>query len=173
LSGFFYLSILKIKLYTFDFFYLLILSVLCVHLLLFIMHVEKEMDKTWITKSRGMREYKNGCRSFVDFAISNCRTLCGFIYCPCKSCRNNQLHPPHFVLDHLTRGKGIMTTCTTWYWHSENHVQGPVVGSYSNCLAADVVGGSTKQGGDMHTMLHDAFGMHKVREDNYEPEVVV
>jgi hypothetical protein len=25
----------------------------------------------------------------------------------------------------------------------------------------------------MHTMLRDAFGMHEVREDNCEPEVVV
>jgi hypothetical protein len=64
------------------------------------------MDKTWMTKSRGMREYRDGCRSFVDFAVSNCRIPNGNIHCPCKSCQNNQRHPPGFVLAHLIVDKG-------------------------------------------------------------------
>ncbi|XP_059453485.1 uncharacterized protein LOC132184021 [Corylus avellana] len=43
-----------------------------------------KMDKSWMTKSRGTREYRDGCRLFVEFAVSNCRTPNGFIYCPCK-----------------------------------------------------------------------------------------
>jgi hypothetical protein len=131
------------------------------------------MDKTWMTKSRGTREYKDGCRLFVDFTVSNCRIPNGNIHCPCKSCRNNQRHPPDVVLAHLTGGKGIMTTYTTWFWHGEKHVRGPIASSYSNRSTTDAASGSTKQGGDMHSMLRDAFGMHKVREDNCEPKVVV
>jgi hypothetical protein len=108
------------------------------------------MDKTWMTKSRGTREYRDGCRSFVDFAVSNCRIPNGNIHCPCKSCRNNQRHPPGVVLAHLTGGKGIMTTYTTWFWHGEKHVRGLVAGSYSNHSAANAASGSTEQGGNMH-----------------------
>ncbi|XP_062147655.1 uncharacterized protein LOC133856614 [Alnus glutinosa] len=111
---------------------------------------ERKMDKTWMTKSRGTREYRDGCRSFVDFAVSNCRIPNGNIHRPCKSCRNNQRHPPGVVLAHLTGGKGIMTTYTTWFWHGEKHVRGPVAGSYSNRSAANVACGSTEQGGNMH-----------------------
>jgi hypothetical protein len=41
----------------------------------FVLIVEKKMDKTWMTKSRDMGEYRDGCRLFVDFAIRNCKTL--------------------------------------------------------------------------------------------------
>jgi hypothetical protein len=116
----------------------------------FVLYVEKKMDKTWMTKSRGMREYRDGCRLFVDFAVSNCRIPNGNIHCPCKSCRNNQRHPPDVVLvhltvvlAHLTGGKGILTTYSTWFWHGEKHVRGPVAGSYSNRSVADVASGST------------------------------
>jgi Zn ribbon nucleic-acid-binding protein len=32
------------------------------------------MDKSWMTKPRISKEYIDGCRSFVDFAVLNCRT---------------------------------------------------------------------------------------------------
>jgi len=52
-------------------------------------------------------------------------------------------------------------------------VSGPVEGSCSNPEVANATGGSTKQGGDMHTLLHEAFGMHGVSEDiNCEPQAV-
>jgi hypothetical protein len=31
-------------------------------------------------------------------------------------------------------------------------------------------GASSDEGGNMHAMLRDLFGMHDVREDNYEPQ---
>jgi hypothetical protein len=80
------------------------------------------MDKTWMTKSRGMREYSDGCRLFVDFIVSNYRIPNGNIHCSCKSCQNNQCHLPGVVLAHLTGAKGIMTTYTTWFWHDKKHV---------------------------------------------------
>jgi hypothetical protein len=48
----------------------------------FVLYVEKKMDKTWMTKSRGTREYRDGCRLFVGFAVSNCRIPNGNIHCP-------------------------------------------------------------------------------------------
>jgi hypothetical protein len=139
----------------------------------FVLYIEKKVDKTWMTKSKGTREYRDGCRLFVDFAVNNCQIPNGNIHCPCKSCRNNQCHPPGVVLAHLTRSKGIITTYTTWFWHGEKHVRGLAEGSYSNHSAANAASGSTEQGGNMHAMLRDAFGMHEVREDNCKPEVMV
>jgi hypothetical protein len=88
----------------------------------FVLYVEKKMDKTWMTKSWGTREHRDGCRLFVDFAVSNCRIPNGNIHCPCKSCRNNQCHPPDVVLAHLTGGKGIMTTYTEIYFDTVVHI---------------------------------------------------
>jgi hypothetical protein len=48
------------------------------------------MDKSWMTKPRISKEYIDSCRSFVDFAIQNCRTPDGLIFCPCKTCRLNR-----------------------------------------------------------------------------------
>jgi hypothetical protein len=48
------------------------------------MNVEKIIDRSWITKTRGMREYNDGCSAFVAFAVSNCTTTNGKIRCPCK-----------------------------------------------------------------------------------------
>jgi len=97
--------------------------------------------------TRDRREYRDGCTSFVDFIVSNYRIPNGNIHCPCKSCRNNQRHPPSVVLAHLRGGKRIMTIYTTWFWHSEKHVRGPAGGSYLNCSAADAASGSTEQNG--------------------------
>jgi hypothetical protein len=63
------------------------------------------MDKSWMTKPRISDEYIDGCRSFVDFAIRNCKTSDGLIHCPCKTCRINRRHPPGLVYEHLSRGK--------------------------------------------------------------------
>ncbi|XP_059448234.1 uncharacterized protein LOC132179516 [Corylus avellana] len=93
------------------------------------------MDKSWMTKSRGTREYRDGCRSFVDYAIRNCTIPDGLIYCPCKACRLSQRHLPGVVLAHLTGGKGIITTYKDWIYHGERPVRGQLEGSNSNCPA--------------------------------------
>ena len=72
------------------------------------LHVRSNaMEKSWMTKPRILDEYIDGCRSFVDFAIQNCKTPDGLIHCPCKTCRINRRHPPGIVYEHLTGGKGI------------------------------------------------------------------
>jgi hypothetical protein len=40
-----------------------------------------------MTKPRISKKYIDGCKSFVDFAILNCRTPDRLIFCPCKTCR--------------------------------------------------------------------------------------
>jgi hypothetical protein len=60
-----------------------------------------------------------------------------------------------------------------WYMHGETAISGPVPSRYSNLVTADATASSTEQGGDMHAMLCDAFGMHDVREDvNSQPQAV-
>jgi hypothetical protein len=58
-----------------------------------------------MAKSRSTKEYIDGCRSFMDFAIRNCKTPNVLIVCPCKTCRFNRRHSSSLVLNHLTRGK--------------------------------------------------------------------
>ena len=127
------------------------------------------MDKSWMMKPRSTKEYRDGCRSFVDFAVRNCRTLDRLIVCPCKMCWLNRRHPPGIVLDHLIGGKGKWLQYKEWLYHGERHVYAPVGGSNSNPSAADA-GASTDKVGNMQTMLCDLFGMHGVREDNSEPQ---
>jgi hypothetical protein len=85
---------------------------------LFVVH-SNDMDKSWMRKPRCNREYRDGCRSFVDFAVRNCRCPDGKIHCPCKACQNNKRHLPDVVCEHLTGGKGIMPTYTNWYFHGD------------------------------------------------------
>ena len=57
-------------------------------------------------------------------------------------------------------------------YHGEKPVRVPVQCSNSNRPTVDA-GASTKQCENMHIMLCDVFGMHEVREDNCEPQVMV
>jgi hypothetical protein len=67
----------------------------------------------------------------------------------------------------------MWTTYTFWYWYGEKHARSPAADSNLNRPATDTAGGSKEQGGDMHSMVRDVFGMHEVREENCEAEVVV
>ena len=58
-------------------------------------------------------------------------------------------------------------------FHGEKIVWGQVEQSPSNHPVTDVVGGSSNQGENMHTMLRDVFSMHNVRKDNSEPQVIM
>jgi hypothetical protein len=91
---------------------------------------------------RGTTQYNDGCRAFVEFAISNCTTADGKIYYPCKYCRNNQRHFPDYVLAHLTGGMGMSLGYILWYMHCETAISGPVPGWYSNPVATNAMAGS-------------------------------
>jgi hypothetical protein len=59
-----------------------------------------------------------------------------------------------------------------WIYHGKRPVRAPVKGSNLNPPTANV-SASIDQGGNMHTMFCDLFGMHTVREDNCEPQLGV
>jgi hypothetical protein len=99
------------------------------------------INRTWITKPRGTREYNNGCREFVEFAVSNCRTINGKIRCPCKMCLNNRLHSPDYVLKHLTAGRGMMTGYINWWHHGQTMPYNPDATIQLNHPATDAAGG--------------------------------
>jgi hypothetical protein len=63
------------------------------------------MDKSWMTKFRISKEYRDECRSFVDFAIQNCKTLDGLLFCPCKTCHLNRRHTSGVIHNRLTWGE--------------------------------------------------------------------
>jgi hypothetical protein len=88
-------------------------------------------------KPRISDEYIDGCRSFVDFAIQNCKTPDGLIHCPCKTCRLNRRHPTGLVYDHLTGGKGMWPQYEDWIYHGKQLVRAPVEGSNLTPPAAD------------------------------------
>jgi hypothetical protein len=124
-----------------------------------------------MTKSRCMREYRDGCRSFVHFAIRNCRFPDGKIHYSCKACRNNQCHPSSIVLDHLIGGKGIIPAYTNLYYHGDKPIWLTAAVSNLTTTSTDA-GRSTKPDENMHAMLHDVFGMHDASVDNCDPQVV-
>jgi hypothetical protein len=93
---------------------------------------------------RGTKQYNDGCGTFVAFAVSNCTTVDEYIYCLCKSCRNNQCYPPDYVLAHLTGGRGMSPGYILWYMHGERAISGPVPSRYSNLEAVDATAGSTE-----------------------------
>jgi hypothetical protein len=121
-----------------------------------------------MTNSRISKEYKDGCRSFVDFAI-RCKTPDRLIFCPCKTCRLNRQHPPRVVYDHLIGRKGMWSQYKNWIYHGERPIRAPVEGFNLTKLITNA-GVSTYEGGNMHAILRDLFGIHDVKEDNYEPQ---
>jgi hypothetical protein len=82
------------------------------------------MDKSWMTKWRGSREYMEGAEAFVKYAVTNSRNK-NSIVCPCKKCGLNRSLRPEEVYDHLTGGRGILPNYTEWIWHGEK-IRAPV-----------------------------------------------
>jgi hypothetical protein len=125
-----------------------------------------------MTKFRTSKEYMDGVKSFMDFAIRNAINP-KLIQCPCKRCRLNKKLSPREVYAHLTGGAGILTTYTHWVFHGEK-VRAPDDHEASNSNQLPLgAGPTTEQSRNMQDMLRDAFGMHEVMEDNRESETVV
>jgi hypothetical protein len=66
----------------------------------------------------------------------------------------------------------MMTSYINWWHHGQTTPYNPDTAIQSNHPATNAAGGSTEQGGNMHKILRDAFGMHKTREENHGPEGV-
>jgi hypothetical protein len=122
-------------------------------------------------KPRISKDYIDGCRSFVDFAVLNCRTPDGLIYCPCKACCLNKRHNPALVFDHLTGGKGMSPQYKEWIYHGEPPVRTQVEETNLPRSAVDAGPSTEDVGGNMQALLRDLFGVHDVREDNNEPQL--
>ena len=120
------------------------------------------MDKSWMTKFRGSKEYLEGVKLFITFAVSNSGSQ-KFILCPCKKCRLNKQLRPQEVYDHLTTGAGILPTYIDWVWHGEKI--GPhAEGSNSTRLAA-ATAPILDESINMQAMLRELFNKHEVREE--------
>jgi hypothetical protein len=128
------------------------------------------MDKSWMMKLRISKEYIDSCKSFVDFAILNCGTPDGLIFCPSKACRLNRRHTLALVYDHLTRGKGMWPQYKDWIYHDESPVRTQVEGTNLLISTADAGPSTEDVGGNMQAMLRNLFGVHDVRENSNKPQ---
>ena len=127
-----------------------------------------------MTKPRHTIEYRDGCKSFTNFAVGNCTVPNGKIYYPCKMCRLNRCHLLGVVYSHLTGGNDILPTYKDWMFHGEKPVWGHVEPPSSNLpTTTDAIGRSSDHGENMQAMLRDVFSMHDARAKNREPQAVV
>jgi hypothetical protein len=126
------------------------------------------MDKSWMKKFRGSREYINinGVKEFVSFVLSNSKTK-EFIVCPCKKCSLRKKLRPQEVYDHLTCGSGMLQGYSDWVCHGEkinaSHNTEPII---EGSISAPVDSAPNLDEHRMlYQMLHDVFRMHDGRVD--------
>ncbi|XP_062012557.1 uncharacterized protein LOC133729103 isoform X3 [Rosa rugosa] len=78
------------------------------------------MDRSWIQlPTRGRREYINGVKQFMNFAIAHMKPGSDLIPCPCMDCNNFRKYSPDQVEDHLY-ANGMAKGYTKWTDHGEN-----------------------------------------------------
>ncbi|XXG77374.1 hypothetical protein AAC387_Pa08g1541 [Persea americana] len=82
------------------------------------------MDKTWTTLDsqdrmaiRMGREYRDGVKSFIEFAKANVGDATE-IWCPCRVCKNNRQYDYETVNFHICRW-GMLASYKTWIYHGE------------------------------------------------------
>ncbi|XP_030946005.1 uncharacterized protein LOC115970519 [Quercus lobata] len=110
------------------------------------------MDKSWMKKQRGSREYIEGVLKFVEFASKHASD--GKIFCPCTKCVNMNLVLPGVAREHLW-SKGMLQNYTLWKWHGES----AAVPTATECGSSHVQE-SLEQYGDFRGMLHDLCPTH-------------
>ena len=112
------------------------------------------MDKSWMKKRRGDREYIEGVLRFVEFA--SLRAHDGKILCPCTKCVNLNLVPPRVAREHLWR-KGMLGSYTHWKFHGEL-AAAPTAFEYGSSHVQD----SHEQYIDFRGMLHNLCPTHEM-----------
>ncbi|XP_065620649.1 uncharacterized protein LOC136063750 [Quercus suber] len=112
------------------------------------------MDKSWMKKRKGDREYIEGVLSFVEFASKNARG--GKILCPCTKCVNLDLVPPGVAQAHLW-SNGMLGSYTYWKFHGES-AAAPTTLECGSSHAQD----SHEHYGDFRGMLHDLCSTHEM-----------
>ncbi|KAK1416898.1 hypothetical protein QVD17_26017 [Tagetes erecta] len=77
------------------------------------------IDKTWISKERGSREFKNGLLKFIEIAKNHVDSL-GRTLCPCVRCCNGFWQYLDIVYAHV-HDNGFQRGYTTWNYHGEKY----------------------------------------------------
>ncbi|XXG59154.1 hypothetical protein AAC387_Pa04g1284 [Persea americana] len=82
------------------------------------------MDKTWMTQDSQDRmairmgwEYRDGVKSFIEFAKANVGDATEIRY-PCRVCKNNRQYDYETVNFHICRW-GMLASYKTWIYHRE------------------------------------------------------
>ncbi|XP_030940041.1 uncharacterized protein LOC115964965 [Quercus lobata] len=112
------------------------------------------MDKSWMKKKRGYREYVEGVLSFVKFASLHARG--GKILCPCTKCMNLNLVSPRVAQAHLWTN-GMLGSYTHWKFHGES-AAAPTAPECGSSHVQD----SHEQYGDFCGMLYDLCPTHEM-----------
>lgn len=77
----------------------------------------REVDKSWMGKSRLSKEYDLGVEMFIKFGERHANGSTS-IRCPCNRCKNLKRHSSGDVRAHLYF-HGIDQSYMTWFWHGE------------------------------------------------------
>ncbi|GKU93150.1 hypothetical protein SLEP1_g6774 [Rubroshorea leprosula] len=86
------------------------------------------MDKSWISKPPLSKEYRDGVKSFINFARKNSSNS-NSILCPYVDCTNCHLLTCDEVEEHLIF-RGFLQGCIHWFCHGES----PTLASFDQFL---------------------------------------
>ncbi|KAL0005925.1 hypothetical protein SO802_013486 [Lithocarpus litseifolius] len=112
------------------------------------------MDKSWMKKRRGDKEYIDGVVSFVKFASLHAHG--GKILCPCTKCVNLNLVLPGVAQAHLWTN-GMLGSYTHWKFHGVS-AAAPTAPECGSSHVQD----SHEQYGDFRGMLHNLCPTHEM-----------
>ncbi|KAH6800123.1 hypothetical protein C2S52_000587 [Perilla frutescens var. hirtella] len=115
------------------------------------------MDRSWMNKSRVIKEYQNGLRFFLDYSFRNA-CINGRILCPCKYCKIGISVSREEALEHLTID-GFIPGYTQWIAHGE------LLSNSSRSENQHDNSGTSSYVDKMEGLVNDAFGVQM--EDGY------
>uniref|UniRef100_A0A7N2R7G5 Transposase-associated domain-containing protein n=1 Tax=Quercus lobata TaxID=97700 RepID=A0A7N2R7G5_QUELO len=120
------------------------------------------MNKSWMDKKRFSREYLQGVKNFIQFAIENGIRVDGKISYPCKKCSNVYYFEPPVVKDHLVRN-GICIGYDPWFCHGES----ASVAISSRARSSEEEEDLNGECDNIRGMLHEMFPGHSQLMDEY------
>ena len=78
------------------------------------------MDRKWMSANRASKEYREGVKEFVEFAVAHAKDS-STIICPCLECCYGAVSAEH-LQDHLVCN-GIDESYTCWTMHEEEETE--------------------------------------------------
>ncbi|XP_075660213.1 uncharacterized protein LOC142630034 [Castanea sativa] len=118
------------------------------------------MDKSWMDKKRGSREYFEGVAKFVEFASLSVRN--GKILCPCVKCVNLISVLPNVARDHCW-ASGMLNNYKVWKFHGES-----AAATTATVCGSSHVEETLNEYGDFRGMLHDLCPPHEMAPEPME-----